>query len=152
MENGRQITHTMQGALLASCLTSTGDWPNVLDNGRQQPWVVKACWFSGITFALFSVLIVAQQSMTLHRLCAHRDGLKRLRNSMTHRKLDKNGAYRPRKLRVHCWQISSGFLAASVLCMIGGMGIMIWVGTRAGPFKSPSESWWDSNSKVSPGA
>ncbi|CZT23237.1 uncharacterized protein RCC_08948 [Ramularia collo-cygni] len=136
------------GALLASCLTSTGDWPNVLGNGRTQPWTVKTCWFAGILFALFTVLIVAQQSMSLHRLCAHRDGLQRFRDCMTHPNLDKDGAYRPRRLRVQVWQIGPLFLAASVFCMIGGMGIMLWVGTRVGPYKSSTEPWWDSNAKM----
>jgi hypothetical protein len=110
--------------------------------------VVKTCWFSGIVFALFAVLTVAQQSMSLHRMCAHRDGYRRFRHCMTHPGLDKNGQYRPRRLRVHSWQIGPLFLAAAVLCMIGGMGIMLWVGTRVGPYKSPSDPWWDANSKV----
>lgn len=138
----------MQGALLASCLTSTGDWPNVLGNGKSQPWTVKTCWFAGILFALFTVLTVAQQSMRLHRLCAHRDGLKRIRNCMTHSRLDKEGMYRPRRLRVHVWQIGPAFLAASVLCMVAGMAIMLWVGTSVGPYKSADEPWWESNAKV----
>lgn len=58
------------GALLAGCLTSTGSWPTILPNGRSSPWTVQACWYTGIVFALFSVLTAAQQSVRLHRLSA----------------------------------------------------------------------------------
>lgn len=139
-----------KGALLAGCLTSTGDWPNVLGNGQQQPWTTKTFWYAGIVCALFSVLTAAQQSMRLHRLCAHRDGLQRIRNCMMHPEVDKHGLYRPRRWRVYTWQISPILLALSVLCMIAGMAVMIWVAAGLGPLKKDYEAWWDSNAKVRP--
>src|SRR5687768_14001491 len=51
-----------QGALLAGCLSSTSSWPDVLNNGREKPWTVRALWLSGLVFALFSVLIAGLQS------------------------------------------------------------------------------------------
>lgn len=122
----------------------------MLGNGRQQPWTTKTFWYAGIVCALFSVLTAAQQSMRLHRLCAHRDGLQRIRNCMMHPEVDKDGFYRPRRWRVYTWQISPMLLALSVLCMITGMGVMIWVGAGLGPLKKEYEEWWDSNAKVGP--
>lgn len=140
---------SMQGALLAGCLTSTGDWPNVLSNGRSQPWTVTTCWYAGIVCALFCVLTVALQSMRLHRLCAHRDGLKRIREVLGHPLPDKYGRYRPRRFRVYAWQVGPMLLLASVLCMTIGMGIMLWVGASLGPLKHDYENWWDNSAKVS---
>ncbi|EME77067.1 uncharacterized protein MYCFIDRAFT_184237 [Pseudocercospora fijiensis CIRAD86] len=89
--------HLEKGALLASCLTSTGDWPNVLGNGRSQLWTVTTCWYAGIVCALFAVLTVAQQAMRLHRLAAHRDGLERIRRCMASRRLSQNGHVLPHR-------------------------------------------------------
>lgn len=142
------FAHLWQGALLASCLTSTGDWPNVLGNGRSQPWTVTTCWYGGIVCALFAVLTVAQQAMRLHRLAAHRDGLERIRRCMASRRLSQDGHVLPHRWRVHTWQIGPALLTASVLCMVIGMGIMLWVGAQEGPLKKEYEKWWDGNAKV----
>lgn len=150
------MTHKMEelnfigivGALLAGCLTSTGDWPQVLGNGQTQPWTVQTCWFGGIVCALFAVLTVAMQSMRLHRLAAHRDGLQRIRDCLAHPKLESDRYFRPRRWRVYTWQVGPVLLAASVLCMVVGMAIMLWVGATVGPLKKDYEAWWDANAKV----
>lgn len=67
---------------------------------------------------------------------------------MTHPKLAKDGSLRARKWRVWAWQIGPGLLALSVLFMVLGMGIMLWVGTSVGPFKKEYEAWWEPNAKV----
>ncbi|KAK2671632.1 hypothetical protein RAB80_011711 [Fusarium oxysporum f. sp. vasinfectum] len=79
------------GALLASCLSTTGSWPDVLPNGRNKPWSVRTMWFSGLVFALFSVVIAGVQSMRLHRLSAHPDGLSLIRNSLVRKRQSDNG-------------------------------------------------------------
>lgn len=143
-------TDAWKGALLAGCLTSTGDWPTVLSNGREQPWTVTTCWYSGIVCALFSVLSVAQQSMHLHRLSAHRDGLKRIRSCMSRKHPNPKGRSEPQKLRIYSWQVGPALLLASVLFMVLGMTIMLWEGTRIGPLTLHDENggWWQSTSKV----
>ena len=141
------------GALLSGCLTSTGSWPTILPNGRSAPWTVQTCWYSGIVFALFSVLTAAQQSIRLHRLSAHKHGLKSIRSVMTSRRKTAGGAVelRPRRLQVLGWQASTMFLTLSVLAMILGMCIKFWCSTGYGPYKleSSGHGWWDDNVKVS---
>ena len=140
------------GALLAGCLTSTGSWPSILPNGTNSPWTVHACWYTGIVFALFAVLTAAQQSIRLHRLSAHRDGLMNIRHFMGSRVRNAEGEIeiRPRRFQVFGWQASIMFLTLSVLAMILGMCLTVWCGTVFGPLKLKDRSgWWDDNAKVS---
>ncbi|KAI1266345.1 hypothetical protein F5Y18DRAFT_26878 [Xylariaceae sp. FL1019] len=135
------------GALLSGCLTSTGSWPNVLDNGRKKPWVVRAFWHCGIIFAVFAVLIAVMQGLRLHRLSAHRDGLELIRKSMskdgnTHSS-DHHIVIKPKSSLVYAWQASFSFLVAAVFCLIAGMLVLVWVGASPGPDKSANDFWDD---------
>ncbi|KAI7083623.1 hypothetical protein KC356_g7407 [Hortaea werneckii] len=122
------------GALLAGCLTSTGSWPTVLQNGQNSPWTVRTCWYTGIVFALFAVLTAAQQSIRLHRLSAHKDSLKNIRHYMGCKVRDSEGVSRikPRRFQVYGWQASIMFLTLSVAALIIGMCILIWSSTQFG--------------------
>jgi len=126
--------------------------PTILPNGRSSPWTVQACWYTGIVFALFAVLTAAQQSVRLHRLYAHKHGLKSIRDVMTLRRMSAAGSVeiRPRRLQVMGWQASIIFLTMSVLAMISGMSIKIWCSTSFGPLKldNSGHGWWDDNVKV----
>lgn len=135
------------GALLAGCLSSTSSWPDVLNNGREKPWTVRALWLSGLVFALFSVLIAGLQSMRLHRLSAHRDGLELIRSGLSGRR-DSAGRVRPQWLHVNAWEFSLAFLITSVLCMVMGIAVLVWVSTGYGPDKPEDGGWWDENSKM----
>jgi hypothetical protein len=73
------VTNNEQSALLAGVLTSTGSWPNILPNGERSPWSVRTSWYCGIILSLFSILSAADQTVRLHRLSSHRDGLKNIR-------------------------------------------------------------------------
>ncbi|KAI1019275.1 hypothetical protein LB503_009140 [Fusarium chuoi] len=144
-------THSLkskQGALLASCLSTTGSWPDVLPNGRNKPWSVRTMWFSGLVFALFSVVIAGVQSMRLHRLSAHPDGLSLIRNSLG-RKRQSDNKSRPSWLQVYAWEFSLAFLVLAIFCMVIGLTILLWAGTEFGPSKSREDGWWDGNSKAS---
>lgn len=139
------------GALIAGCLTGTGSWPTILQNGKTSPWPVRTCWYCGIVFALFGVLTAAQQSVRLHRLSGHRDALITIRHYMGKRCRDQDGSIvvRPRRFQVFGWQASIMFLTLAVMAMVLGMCILIWSSTQYGPAKSRRESWWDNNAKVS---
>jgi hypothetical protein len=126
-----------QSPLVAVCLVSTGSWPDVMTGSDPKSWYIRACWFSGIVFALFSVLTAAQQSLRLHRLSAHRDGLHYIRLClMRDRKpLDsEDGEIKlvPRPLQVWAWQSAMMFLILAVVCLIAGMMILIWDGATNG--------------------
>ncbi|KAJ4253875.1 hypothetical protein NW762_010272 [Fusarium torreyae] len=135
------------GALLASCLSSTNSWPDVLSNGRNKPWPVRTLWFSGLVFALFSVVIAGIQSMRLHRLSAHPDGLQFIRNGLGRKRRSDNKAH-PNWLQVYAWEFSLAFLVLSVLCLVVGLTILIWAGTEFGPRKPREDGWWDDSSKA----
>ncbi|KAM0343762.1 hypothetical protein ACHAPU_008189 [Fusarium lateritium] len=136
------------GALLASCLSSTSSWPDVLPNGQKKPWLVRTMWFSGLVFALFSVVIAGVQSMRLHRLSSHPDGLKMIRNSLGRKRLSDNKSL-PSWLQVYAWEFSLAFLVLAVLTMVVGLTILIWAGAEYGPLKPKDAGWWDGNSKAS---
>ena len=136
-----------KGALLAGCLGSTGSWPVILDNDNSRPWAVRAIWHGGLVFALFGVLIAAQQSIRLHRLCAHRDGLQLLRGGLA---MERGpDGYRPHLKQVWAWETSVVFLAASVVCLITGLTALMWVSAGYGPGRPDDvDWWWGENSKV----
>ncbi|CAH0017055.1 unnamed protein product [Clonostachys rhizophaga] len=134
------------GALLASCLSSTSAWPNVLNNGRDKPWTVRALWFSGLVFALFSVLVAGLQSMRLHRLSAHRDGLRKIRAGLCGSK--PGGVRRPGRAQVYSWEASPIFLLLSVALMVIGIAVLVWVSAAYGPNKPEHGIWWDENAKM----
>ncbi|OHE95194.1 hypothetical protein CORC01_09581 [Colletotrichum orchidophilum] len=116
-------------ALLANVLTSTGSWPNLLPPETTTPWPVRTCWFCGIAFALASVLTAADQTIRLHRMAGHRDGLVLIRQSLRSQDrvlIGTEWKYRPRKMQVYAWQLSVLFLAGAVLCMISGMIFLVW--------------------------
>ncbi|KAH9884225.1 hypothetical protein F4778DRAFT_787848 [Xylariomycetidae sp. FL2044] len=162
------------GGLLSGCLTSTGAWPDVLDNGQDKPWIVKAFWYSGIVFAVFAVLTAAQQGLRLHRLAAHRDGLKLIRRSMAEHGYCPEDDYdpdddayegaaeraeggggrggeattRPRTLQIYAWQASLTFLVGAVVALIVGILILVWFSAAYGPEKRPEDGWWDGTSGV----
>lgn len=138
------------GALLAGCLTSTGSWPTLLQNGETQPWSVRTCWYVGIIFALCSVLTAAQQTIRLHRLSAHKHAMSRIRHYMGARHRTRSGRIelRPIKFQVYGWQASIVFLMMAVLSLIVGMTILVWSSTQFGPFKKEYDGWWDDNAKV----
>lgn len=137
----------------------------MLANGQSKPWSVKACWFCGIIFALFAVLTAAQQSLRLHRLSAHRDGLELIRRCMARQNpdgADRHGmppaagggqagdvTVKPHRMQVYAWQASLMFLVASVVCLIAGITVLVWVSAGYGPKKTPADGWWDGNSFVS---
>lgn len=145
---------------MAGCLTSTGNWPDVLQNGRHKPWSVRVLWFSGLVFALFAVMIAGLQSMRLHRLSSHRDGLAMIRaglagKSRGHSKNGGSGRRRslrdrlPLRIQIYAWDASHAFLILSTLMMILGIVVLVWVSTEYGPGKPEGSGWWDDNAKVS---
>lgn len=139
---------TLQGALLAGVLTSTGSWPTVLANGKTQPWTIRALWFSGTLFALFAVLIAAKQSLSLHRLSGHRDGLPYIRSCMSGKVDARSGRVEPRRAQVFAWQMSILLLTAAVFCMVSGITVLVWTSADWGPRKDAMGPWWDDSAKV----
>jgi len=136
-------------ALLAGVLTSTGSWPQVLPSGRESPWPIRTAWYCGIILSLFSILTAADQTVRLHRLSGHRDGLNGIRRLLSktngERKHSKKSGRRvPSLLQVFTWQMPVMFLTTATISMIIGMFLHVWSATR----HLQSSEWWDDNSKV----
>ncbi|ORY67579.1 uncharacterized protein BCR38DRAFT_427547 [Pseudomassariella vexata] len=133
------------GALIAGVLSSTPGWPTMMPSQDDaQPWFVRTMWLTGLVFALFSVLTAAQQSLRLHRLSAHRNGLSLIRGCIAS-KTGLDGITRPRNAQVFAWQAGVGFLTASVVCMVVGMAVFVW---EASDFEGISRGVWDENAKL----
>ncbi|KAH4109776.1 hypothetical protein HBH46_023600 [Parastagonospora nodorum] len=134
-------------ALLAGVLTSTGSWPNILPNGEESPWSVRTSWYCGIILSLFSILSAADQTVRLHRLSSHRDGLEHIRRLLANNggnPSPKSGNLRPSLVQIMTWQMPVMFLTSATICMIVGMFLHVWSATTH--LQSPS--LWDDNTKV----
>ncbi|KAF1846488.1 uncharacterized protein K460DRAFT_417552 [Cucurbitaria berberidis CBS 394.84] len=136
-------------ALLAGVLTSTGSWPNILPNGKESPWPVRTSWFCGIILSLFSILSAADQTVRLHRLSSHRDGLENIRNLLAktngeRKHSAKTGRRTPSLLQIMAWQMPVMFLTSATLCMIVGMFLHVWSATTH--LRRPE--LWDDNTRV----
>ena len=116
----------------------------MLTDGRDKPWFVRSLWFSGLVFALFAVLIAGIQSMRLHRLSAHRDGLKKIRVGLGRRR-SAGGDMIPHRIQVLAWEASQFFLVLSVILMVTGVAVLVWVSTQYG---SVDGKGWHENFKV----
>ncbi|XPS70940.1 hypothetical protein M3J09_003136 [Ascochyta lentis] len=129
-------------ALLAGVLTSTGSWPAILPSGELSPWPIRTAWYCGIILSLFSILTAADQTVRLHRLSSHRDGLANLRNLLAKTVRDRGEdadcergmesrpqRLQPGLLQVVTWQMPVMFLTSATLCMIVGMFLHVWSAT-----------------------
>lgn len=141
-----QLTR-LEGALLAASISSAGSWPVILADERDRPWGVRVCLYGGLVFALFGVLVAGQQSMRLHRLSGHRDGLKHIRQGLA--RLEGPHGYEPYKFQVYAWGSSLYFLVASVICMVASITVLVWYSAGNSPDKDGDSEWWDDNAKVS---
>ncbi|CAO2654990.1 Nn.00g117230.m01.CDS01 [Neocucurbitaria sp. VM-36] len=136
-------------ALLAGVLTSTGSWPNILPNGEQSPWPVRTSWYCGIILALFSILSTADQTVRLHRLSSHRDGLDNIRKLLSKTNGERKhssitGRRAPSLLQILTWQMPVMFLTSATICMIVGMFLHVWSATK----HLHDPGLWDDNTKV----
>lgn len=136
-------------ALLAGVLTSTGSWPNILPNGKASPWSVRTSWYCGIILSLFSILTAADQTVRLHRLSSHRDGLVNIRKLISKMNGEKShssktGRRTPSLLQIFTWQMPVMFLTSATLCMIVGMFLHVWSATT----HMDHPTMWDDNTKV----
>lgn len=92
-------------------------------------------------------MIASLQSMRLHRLSSHRDGLSKIRAGLA-RGRGEDGKLRPMKLQIVAWELSQAFLFMAVALMVAGIAVLVWVSTEYGPNKPESAGWWDDNAKV----
>jgi hypothetical protein len=94
-------------------------------------------------------LTAADQTVRLHRLSSHRDGLLNVRKLLSKRLRKRHdesqtGRLQPTLLQVITWQMPVMFLTSATLCMVVGMFLHVWSATRHfGVLGS-----WDDDTKV----
>jgi hypothetical protein len=135
----------VESALLAGVLTSTGSWPNILTAGKPAPWYVRTSWYCGIIVSLLSIISAADQTVRLHRLSSHRDGLTNLHKLLCKGSTWKStGRRAPSYLQILTWQMPVMFLITGTICMVVGMFLLVWSATaHLGDLRS-----WDEQNKV----
>lgn len=143
------MTNVSKAALLTGVLTSTGSWPNILPNGKPSPWTVRTSWYCGIILSLFSILSAADQTVRLHRLSSHRDGLANLRKMFAKKNGESGqskttGRRTPSLLQIMTWQMPVMFLTSATICMTVGMFLHVWSATTH--LRRPG--LWEDNTKV----
>jgi hypothetical protein len=144
---GYQLTTILtQSALLAGVLTSTGSWPTILTNGEPSPWFVRLSWYCGIILSLLSIISAADQTVRLHRLSSHRDGLANIHKLLSKgsRLKRKTGRRAPSLLQIMTWQMPVMFLITATVCMVVGMFLLVWSATS----HLGDVTKWDDQNKV----
>lgn len=131
----------LQGGLLANVMTSTNSWPNVFQPGNSKPWPVRACWFSGLVFALAAVLTAASQSIRLHRLSCRTDAHEAIRGLLASTARGRQGEVLPRQSHVYLWQTSVMYLMVSVFILLAGLFCMLWAAAGG-------ENWWNGQAQL----
>lgn len=122
-------------------MTSTNSWPNVFQDGNSKPWPVRACWFSGLIFALAAVLTAASQSIRLHRLSCRTDANEAIRGLLASKARGRNGELLPRHSHVYLWQSSVMYLMVSVFILIAGLFCMLWAAAGGA-------NWWNGQAQL----
>jgi hypothetical protein len=142
----RLTTRLTQSALLAGVLTSTGSWPTILTNGKQSPWFVRLSWYCGIILSLLSIISAADQTVRLHRLSSHRDGLANIHKLLSKGSRIKRKTCRraPSLLQIMTWQMPVMFLITATVCMVVGMFLLVWSATS----HLNDLTRWDDQNKV----
>jgi hypothetical protein len=109
---------------------------------------VRTSWYCGIILSLFSILSAADQTVRLHRLSAHRDGLDNIRHLLAktngERSRSRSGRKVPSLLQIMTWQMPVMFLTSATLCMIVGMFLHVW--SASTHLHAPR--LWDDHTKV----
>jgi hypothetical protein len=135
----------VQSALLAGVLTSTGSWPTILPNGMESPWPVRTSWYCGIILSLLSIISAADQTVRLHRLSSHRDGLANIRRLLSKgSRSERTGRRAPSVLQIMTWQMPVMFLVTATICMVVGMFLLVWSATA----HLGTPALWDDQTKV----
>jgi hypothetical protein len=110
---------------------------------------VRTSWYCGIILSLFSILSAADQTVRLHRLSAHRDGLDNIRRLLAksngeRSRSAKTGRQKPSLLQIMTWQMPVMFLTTATISMIVGMFLHVW--SASTHLHAPM--LWDDHTKV----
>ena len=89
--------------------------------------------------ALISITTSTQQSILLHRMGGHTEGLDRLQDLLRSSKTAAGGPAKPRMVQLYVWQIPVNLLNVSIVLFLIGLAIDIF----AMAFARDSTIWTD---------
>jgi len=92
---------------------------------------------------LASLLSAADQTIWLHRIAAHRNGLPHLRLLLKGRARRTDGIVIPKRRRMFTWQLPVMFLTCCAVTMIVGIWILVWTAAA----ETIREFGWGDNAK-----
>jgi hypothetical protein len=109
------------------------------------PWPVRTSWYCGIILSLLSIISAADQTVRLHRLSSHRDGLANIRKLLAKgSRYSRTGRRAPSLIQIMTWQTPVMFLITATICMVVGMFLLVWSATA----QKVSPGLWDDQTKV----
>lgn len=106
---------TLQGGLLASCVTASLSWPDV----PTAHWLVRACWYVSLSMVITSVLVAFQQVAGLGGILATHGSHASLYSAL----LDRNG--RPDIKIVFVLQVPVQLLSYSIFFYTLGLAVHV---------------------------
>ena len=134
-----------QSALTASVVAGAFSWTST----ASFPWTTRAIWYSSLVMALISITTSTQQSILLHRMGSHAEGLNRLQNLLRSKNAIAAGGVVPAKARpiqLYVWQIPVNLLNVSIFLFIIGLAIQIFA--MAFRARDDSKIVWTDEKKV----
>ena len=124
-----------QSALTSSVVAGAFSWISI----PNAPWTTRAVWYSSLAMALISITTSTQQSILLHRMGSHTEGLDRLQDLLRSRKAVAGVPAKPRPTQLYVWQIPVNLLNISIILFLIGLAIQV----SAMAFARDSKTWTD---------
>lgn len=123
----------LQSALTSSVVAGAFSWTFI----PSVPWTTRAAWYSSLLMALVSITTSTQQSILLHRLGSHTQGLDRLQDLLRSRNVVAGDPAKSRPIQLYVWQIPVNLLNVSIILFLIGLAIHIFAMAR------DSKAWTD---------
>ena len=131
-----------QSALTSSVVAGAFSWTSI----PSVSWTTRATWYSSLVMALVSITTSTQQSILLHRMGSHTEGLDRLQDLLRSRNAAAAAAgvlAKPRPMQLYVWQIPVNLLNVSIVLFLIGLAIHIFATALA-----PDSKTWTDEKKV----
>lgn len=103
------------------------------------PWTTRAVWYSSLIMALISITTSTQQSILLHRMGSHTEGLDRLQGLLRSGNAVAGVPAKPRPMQLYIWQIPVNLLNVSIILFLIGLAIHLF----AMALTRDSRTWTD---------
>ncbi|KAL9082218.1 MAG: hypothetical protein Q9159_006614 [Coniocarpon cinnabarinum] len=110
-----------QAALVASLFGGSLSW-YVAQNAS---WSVRSLWYAGLVCTIGSISVATQQSISLYRFSATKNGLKHIRSVLGGRE-NERGVREPGAFQVYVWQVPVMLLRFGIVLFLLGLWVLLW--------------------------